>query len=113
MATRYAFRHALYQQVVYERLGAGRRVRLHQRLGECLEAAYGAQAGEIAAELAEHFARGYDARRAVHYLHQAAEKATQRYAPSRSHHPAELGPWRSSGASQRRPNAPSTNSIFR
>ena len=33
VATRYAFRHALYQQVVYERLGAGRRVRLHQRLG--------------------------------------------------------------------------------
>jgi hypothetical protein len=54
VATRYAFVHALYQQVVYERLGAGRRVRLHQWLGECLEAAYGAQAGEIAAELAEH-----------------------------------------------------------
>ena len=33
VATRYAFVHALYQQVVYERLGAGRRVRLHQRLG--------------------------------------------------------------------------------
>jgi predicted ATPase len=33
VATRYAFRHALYQQVLYERLGAGRRVRLHQRLG--------------------------------------------------------------------------------
>ena len=80
VATRYAFQHALYQQVVYERLGAGRRVRLHQRLGEELEAAYGAQAGEVAAELAEHFERGYNVPQAVHYLQQAAEKATRRYA---------------------------------
>jgi predicted ATPase len=80
VATRYTFRHALYQQAVYERLGAGQRVRLHQRLGTCLEAAYGEQAGEIAAELAEHFARGTNAPQAVRYLHRAAEKATQRYA---------------------------------
>src|SRR4029453_17357821 len=81
VATRYTFRHALYQQAVYARLGAGQRVRLHQRLGACLEAAYGEQAGEIAVELAEHFARGADTRRAVHYFQRAAEKATQRYAP--------------------------------
>ena len=81
----YAFVHALYQQVVYERLGAGRCVRLHQRLGACLEAAYGVQAGEIAAELAEHFARGQDIQRAVHYLHQAAENALHRCCPGGSH----------------------------
>jgi DNA-binding winged helix-turn-helix (wHTH) protein/predicted ATPase len=80
VATRYAFVHALYQQVVYERLGAGRRVRLHQRLGECLEKAYEAHAGEIAAELAVHFVRGQDTQRAVHYLHQAAENALHRCA---------------------------------
>jgi predicted ATPase len=80
VATRYAFVHALYQQVVYERLGAGRRVRLHQRLGACLEKAYGAHAGEIAAELAEHFVCGQDTQRAVHYLHQAAENALDRCA---------------------------------
>jgi hypothetical protein len=66
--------------MVYERLGAGRRVRLHQRLGECLEKAYEAHAGEIAAELAEHFVRGQDTQRAVHYLHQAAENALHRCA---------------------------------
>jgi DNA-binding winged helix-turn-helix (wHTH) protein/tetratricopeptide (TPR) repeat protein len=76
----YAFVHALYQQAVYERLGAGRRARLHQRLGGCLEAAYGAQAGEIAAELAEHFVRGHDTRRAVHYLRQAGDNALARSA---------------------------------
>jgi predicted ATPase len=80
VATRYAFVHALYQQVVYERLGAGRRVRLHQRLGSCLEAAYGERAGEIAAELAEHFVRGQNAQRAVYYMHQAAENALHRCA---------------------------------
>jgi predicted ATPase/DNA-binding winged helix-turn-helix (wHTH) protein len=81
VTTRYAFVHALYQQVVYERLREGRRMRLHQRLGEVLEAAYGTQAGEIAAELAEHYVRGQDTRRAVRYLYQAAENAAQRYAP--------------------------------
>jgi DNA-binding winged helix-turn-helix (wHTH) protein len=80
VATRYTFRHGLYQQAVYARLGAGQRVRLHQRLGAGLEAAYGEQAGEIAAELAAHFERGADVRRAVHYLHLTAQKVTQRYA---------------------------------
>jgi predicted ATPase/DNA-binding winged helix-turn-helix (wHTH) protein len=80
VATRYAFVHALYQQVVYQELGAGRRIRLHQRLGEFLETAYGAQAQEVAAELAEHFVRGRDTWRAVRYMHQAAENASHRHA---------------------------------
>src|SRR4029453_1090829 len=80
VATRYAFVHALYQQVVYQGLGAGRRIRLHQRLGECLETAYGSQAREVAAELAEHFVRGRDTWRAVRYMHQAAENASHRHA---------------------------------
>jgi DNA-binding winged helix-turn-helix (wHTH) protein/predicted ATPase len=80
VATHYTFVHALYQQVVYQGLGAGRRVRLHLRLGRCLEMAYGGQAGEIAAELAEHFVRGQDTPRAVRYLHQAADNAIHRCA---------------------------------
>jgi hypothetical protein len=44
VATRYGFLHALYQEVLYERLAAGRRKRLHQRVGEREEAAYGARA---------------------------------------------------------------------
>jgi predicted ATPase len=80
VVTRYAFVHALYQQVVYERLGAGQRVRLHQRLGECLETAYGTRVDEVAAELAEHFVRSQDAGRAALYLRQTAENAIHRYA---------------------------------
>ncbi|HEX2521325.1 MAG TPA: hypothetical protein VHP35_04305 [Terriglobia bacterium] len=36
--TRYAFTHALYKDVLYHRLPAGRRVRLHRRIGAVLEA---------------------------------------------------------------------------
>ena len=65
MATRYQFRHALYQEVFYERIPAARRSSLHRRIGERTEAAYGAQAKEIAAELAVHFEWGREYRKAV------------------------------------------------
>jgi hypothetical protein len=81
LSGRYGWRHALYQEVVYQHLGAGRRARLHRRVGARLEQAYGARAHEVAAELALHFQRGRDARRAVQYLGQAAENAAQRHAP--------------------------------
>jgi predicted ATPase/DNA-binding winged helix-turn-helix (wHTH) protein len=77
---RYSFLHALYQKVLYERLAAARRIRLHRRIGERGEAAYGDRAGETAAELAMHFEQGRDYRRAVHYLEQAAQTALQRSA---------------------------------
>jgi predicted ATPase/DNA-binding winged helix-turn-helix (wHTH) protein len=78
---RYGFRHALYQDVLYQRLGRGRQARLHRQIGERQEQAYGERACEVAAELAVHFERGRDYPRAVHYLQQAAENAAQRYAP--------------------------------
>jgi predicted ATPase len=80
-SSRYRFRHALYRQVLYERLGAGRRLWLHRRTGARLEAGYGAQVGERAAELAVHFLHGRDIARAVYYLSAAAEQALARSAP--------------------------------
>jgi DNA-binding winged helix-turn-helix (wHTH) protein/predicted ATPase len=77
---RYGFRHALYQEVLYQRLSAGRRVRLHRLLGGREEVGYGARTSERAAALAMHFERGRDSRRAVQYLHQAAENAARRSA---------------------------------
>lgn len=79
-STYYAFQHALYQQVAYERLGMARRVMLHRRIGERLEQAYGGHGAALAAELAMHFERGRDYPRAVRYLQQAAETALQRHA---------------------------------
>jgi tetratricopeptide (TPR) repeat protein len=49
-------------------------------IGEGGEGAYGVRAREIAAELALHFERGRDVRRAVMYLQYAAENAVQRFA---------------------------------
>jgi predicted ATPase len=80
VAARYRFTHWLYQHVAYQRLGTARRIQLHQRLGVRVETAYGGRPGEIAAELAVHFERGRDYRRAVQYLQQAAETALRRYA---------------------------------
>src|SRR5262249_19866259 len=81
---RYRFQHALYQQVLYEQIGAARRMQLHRHIGVCLEAGYGAQAGEIAAQLAIHFERGGEVERAIRYLQQAADNAARRNA----HHEA-------------------------
>ena len=78
LATRYGFRHALHQQVLYERVPPGRRARLHQRIGDRLETGLGPRARESAAELAMHFARGHDARRAAQYHHHAGENALRR-----------------------------------
>lgn len=84
VAGRYAFLHALHRQVLYERLSASRRARLHRRVGGWLEAAYGALAQEHAAELALHFEKGHDAARAVDHLEAAAQKAMRTHA----HHEA-------------------------
>jgi predicted ATPase len=81
---RYRFQHALYQQVLYDQIGTARRMQLHRRIGVRLEAAYGARAGEIAAQLALHFERGGEPSQAVHYWRQAGEHAARRDA----HHDA-------------------------
>ncbi len=79
-AARYGFLHALYQEFWHERVNVGQRQQWHLRMGERQEAAYGQRAGEIAAELAVHFAEGGDYYRAVQYRQRAAEQAVQRSA---------------------------------
>ncbi len=80
VAGRYRFRHALHQEIVYERTPAGGRAQLHRRVGERLEAGLRERPIEIAAELAMHFERGRDPDRAIGYLQMAGEVATQRSA---------------------------------
>ena len=77
---RYSFVHALYQEVLYSRLTAARRVYLHRQIGMRLEAGYLTQTGDIAAELARHFDQGRDVQRAITYLRLAAGNALRRYA---------------------------------
>jgi tetratricopeptide (TPR) repeat protein len=52
---RWRFAHALVREVLYEGLPAARRIRLHGRVGEALEAVYVADPGPHLAELAHHF----------------------------------------------------------
>jgi predicted ATPase/DNA-binding winged helix-turn-helix (wHTH) protein len=77
---RYRFGHELYHRVVYERVPAARRRRLHERLGQRLETAYGTKGDEIAAELALHFEQAHDHARAAAYLGQAADRAARHFA---------------------------------
>ena len=78
--SRYGFIHALYQNVLYERVSASRRAQLHRRIGEHVESIYGERAREIAAELAMHFERGANYKQAVKYLQQAADNDIRRFA---------------------------------
>jgi predicted ATPase/DNA-binding winged helix-turn-helix (wHTH) protein len=75
VAGSYGFVHALYQEVIYTRLPAARRIQLHRRIGARTELGYGSQARERAAELAVHFEQGRDYQRAVQYRQYAAENA--------------------------------------
>src|SRR5262245_51327410 len=80
VSPRYAFTHELYRQVVYGQVTDGQCMRLHQRIGQALEAAYGARRMEVAPRLAVHFERGRDDGRAVTYLAAAAAGARKRFA---------------------------------
>jgi DNA-binding winged helix-turn-helix (wHTH) protein len=80
ISARFEFLHALYQDVLYRRVPPGRRAELHRQVGLREESAYGARAPEIAAELAMHFERCGDARRAGIYLEHAAQNARSRSA---------------------------------
>jgi DNA-binding winged helix-turn-helix (wHTH) protein/tetratricopeptide (TPR) repeat protein/type II secretory pathway predicted ATPase ExeA len=79
-SARYAFRHALYQQVIAGRLTPSRRRRLHQSIGERLEGGYAGRTAEVASELAAHFDRSKDVERAIRYHEEAAAHAGSRLA---------------------------------
>jgi DNA-binding winged helix-turn-helix (wHTH) protein/tetratricopeptide (TPR) repeat protein len=77
---RYRFRHALYRRALYEGIATARRVRLHRAIGRREEVGFGTRAGEHAAELAMHFARGRAHLRALHFHEIAAAAALDRHA---------------------------------
>ena len=80
VVTRFGWVHALYQNVLYDRLPAARRVKLHRLIAERGEEVYGQRAVEISAELAMHFERGRDYKRAAYYLKTGANNAIRRFA---------------------------------
>ncbi|WP_084805149.1 AAA family ATPase [Bradyrhizobium sp. NAS80.1] len=74
----YAFRHILYQNVIYQSLPPGLRAQTHKRLGKRLEEAYAGRTHEIAPALALHLEQGRDFPSALRYLREAAESSTKR-----------------------------------
>ena len=81
VATRYAFRHALHHEALYEGLPAANRQGMHRRVGLRLEISHGHAAGEIAPVLADHFERGADWPRAARYRVLSGRRAQARGAP--------------------------------
>lgn len=80
VSARYAFRHALYHEVILRRISPGHCIRLHRLIGSRKEEAYSGRTEAIAAELAVHFEAAEERHRAVLYRQHAAENALQRSA---------------------------------
>jgi DNA-binding SARP family transcriptional activator/predicted ATPase len=98
--SRYRFRHYLFQKYLYDTLDEVERAYLHEDVGNALEELHGVQASERAAtagtsvghvavtaataataagavQLAWHFQEAGIPEKAIHYLHQAGERAAQ------------------------------------
>jgi predicted ATPase len=82
VASNVCFLHALYREVLYDRVPPGRRIELHRRIAAREEIAYGERAGEIAAELADHYNRAHDKIKAAKYFQLAGERAAAKGADS-------------------------------
>ena len=77
------FRHAVIRHTVYSELNSPRRVRLHRKIAEAMERAWGEQAAHHAAEVAFQFWRGAAASgvgRGADYAFAAADNAEAAYA---------------------------------
>lgn len=77
---RYRFRHALYVDVLRDRIPPTRLARMHRLVAERIEAAYGAAAREHAALLAAHFEAGGRREDAGRYHDLAGESALRQSA---------------------------------
>ena len=73
----YLFQHILFQRYLYNSLDQVERAELHEEVGNILEALYGEQAEEIAAQLARHFLEAGIVPKAIEYLRKAGDKAVR------------------------------------
>ena len=80
LSGRYGFRHDVHRDVLYRRIGAVARARMHGHIGARLALACHAHGADGAAELALHFENARQPQQAAHYRSGAAQKAMQRYA---------------------------------
>ena len=78
---RYAFRHALYRHVFYQRQGVSTRVQMHRRVAAALERGRAAGISVTAAELASQHEAGLAHMAALRYYVEAARSAVGHFAP--------------------------------
>jgi adenylate cyclase len=78
--TQFSFAHHLFSEALYKHMPLSRRTRLHLKVGERLEVAYGPEPAEQASALALHFRLGRDDARAIRYLRLSARQAARRSA---------------------------------
>jgi pimeloyl-ACP methyl ester carboxylesterase/predicted ATPase len=74
----FGFRHQLYREALYQRLGTAARQRMHRAVGQRLEAAYAAAETRPTAEIAMHFVECRDFPHALDFLEEAASQALRR-----------------------------------
>lgn len=74
---RYKFRHALFQQFLYQRLSPMQVEHLHAAVGIALEKLYMERTSDVAGELARHFDLARQASKATVYYLQAADRARE------------------------------------
>src|SRR5260370_3495915 len=78
----YMFKHALTLEVAYNSVLVERRRLLHERGGQAMEGLFADRLEDHVAELARHYARTGNARKAVDYLGRAGARAAQQSAHS-------------------------------
>jgi len=78
----YTFKHALTQEVAYNSMLMERRRFLHERTGDAIETLFKDRLDDHLAELAHHYSRSANTRKAVEYLSRAGSQAAARSAHS-------------------------------
>jgi len=78
----YAFRHALFRQVLYERMAPSARAQMHCKVGAALEREHSVGQPVPAAELAMHFDRGRQPMTALRYYAEASRAALLNFSPA-------------------------------
>ena len=81
---RYAFRHALYREVLYNQIGPVARAELHRRVAAALERERAHGADVTAAELASHLELAHQYIPAIRYYAEAAESTLLQFSPAQT-----------------------------
>jgi oligopeptide transport system substrate-binding protein len=76
----FRFRHALFQQHLYQQVGEAERRLLHGQIGKILEALYAGHTEQVTVQLAWHYTEAGQVDKAVEYLLQAGDQARALYA---------------------------------